>query len=166
MRFLRLLDRGLTRLVTAVLVTAFALMLFLAALQVFLRFFFHGGIAWGDIAARHLVLWVGFCGAYIATRENRHFRIDALIRTLPPRLHPWLDAVVDLFSAGICCFLVRASLSFVNVAVDPASVLFLGIPERFVAWIVPVGFALVAFQFLIRLVENILKALRGGESAR
>jgi TRAP-type C4-dicarboxylate transport system permease small subunit len=130
-------------------------MLGLAALQVFLRFFFHTGLSWGDVAARHAVLWVGFLGAFLATREEKHFRIDAWVRTFPPRIRRRIDAVVSLLSALVCFFLLRASLTFLDVAVDPHSVLFLNIPEKGVAWIVPAGFALMVVQFLLRAIRDL-----------
>ena len=167
MKHLRTFDRGLTAVVTALLVTAFTLMLGLAALQVFLRFFFHTGLLWGDVAARNLVIWVGFFGAYLATRENKQFRIDVLTRLFPARLRFWLAALTDLFAAVVCTILVRASMTFVNVGIDPDSTAFLHIPQAAVAMIVPMGFALIVVQFIIRMVESIVNALRGtqGEDA-
>jgi TRAP-type C4-dicarboxylate transport system permease small subunit len=44
---------------------------------------------------------------------------------------------------------------------DPESVVFLGIPQRYLAMIVPTGFGLIMVQFLIRLIESVVAALRG-----
>jgi TRAP-type C4-dicarboxylate transport system permease small subunit len=155
MKFLLACDRLFTRGVDALLALIFTAMLGLAALQVFLRFFFHTGIVWGDVAARHAVLWVGFFGAYLATRDGKHFHIDALVRAFPPQVRLGAGVVTDLFAAGVCWFLLRASYTFVTVAVDPSSILFLGIPEKYVAWIVPIGFALMIAQFLLRILKNL-----------
>ena len=160
MKSLHRIDRALTSSVDALLVIAFSVMLALAALQVLLRFFFHTGIVWGDVAARHLVIYVGFFGAYLATRERKHFRIDALTRSLPRAVRLWSDAFIDLFCAGVCAFLLRASVTFVSVGIDPASVLFLGIPEKYVAAIVPAGFGLILVQFLLRMAESIAQAFQ------
>ena len=161
MKILRSFDRVLTRLVSVLLVAAFALMLGLAALQVFLRFFFHTGLLWGDVAARNLVIWVGFFGAYLATHENKQFRIDVLTRLFPQRLRLWLAAVTDLFAAAVTYFLLRASITFVEVGIDPESVAFMKIPQVVVAMIVPVGFGLILVQFLLRMTESVVGALRG-----
>ncbi len=161
MKFLRTVDRALTAIVTTVLVLSFGVMLGLAALQVILRTAVQEGIIWGDVAARHLVLWVGFFGAYLATRENRHFRIDILTRFLHERIRLWFAAFSDLFAAVVCYFLFRASVTFVNVGMDPEATLFLHIPQTLVAWIVPGGFVLIMLQFLIRMVESIRSALEG-----
>jgi TRAP-type C4-dicarboxylate transport system permease small subunit len=160
MRLLRIFDRTLTVAVSALLVLSFAIMLGLAALQVLLRFFFHTGIPWGDIAARNLVLWVGFFGAYHATRENKHFRIDVLTRFLLPRIRYGLFAFTDLFAAVVTYYLLRASLTFVSTALDPDAVAFLGIPQAVIASIVPLGFGLIIAQFLMRTLESAVAAVR------
>jgi TRAP-type C4-dicarboxylate transport system permease small subunit len=59
MRIVRLIDRGLSALVTALLVCSFTLMLGLAASQVVLRQALHANLPWGDLAARHMVVWAG-----------------------------------------------------------------------------------------------------------
>lgn len=161
MKILRTFDRALTSIVMALLVTAFAIMLGLAVVQVFLRGVFHTGLLWGDVAARHFVIWVGFFGAYLATRENKHFHIDILTRFLSQRLRLWFAAFSDLFAAVICSLLMRASLTYLTIGMDAESTLFLGIPQRTVAMIVPIGFGLIMVQFLLRMVECIIQAVRG-----
>jgi len=155
------LDRILTKAVTWLLVTFFVVMLGIAALQVLLRLFFHTGIFWGDIAARHMVLWVGFFGAYMATREDKHFHIDVLTRFLHPKLEAWFGAFSDLFALVICYLMLQASLTFVEVGMDADSMLFLQVPQRAAAIIVPLGFGLILIQFLLRMIENIVRGVRG-----
>jgi TRAP-type C4-dicarboxylate transport system permease small subunit len=161
MRVLRAFDRILTRFVTGLLLLFFVMMLGIAALQVLLRLFLHTGIIWGDIAARHMVLWVGFLGAYMATREDKHFHIDVLTRFLHPKLKAWFGAFSDLFAIVICYFMLQASLTFVEVGMDADSMLFLQVPQRAAAIIVPLGFGLIMIQFLLRMIENIVRAVRG-----
>ena len=161
MNVLRGFDRVLTKAVTWLLMFFFVMMLGIAALQVLLRLFLHTGIPWGDIAARHMVLWVGFFGAYMATREDKHFHIDILTRFLHPKLKAWFAAFSDLFAIVICYFMLQASLTFVSVGMDADSMLFLQVPQRAVAIIVPLGFGLMLIQFLLRMIENIVRAVRG-----
>jgi TRAP-type C4-dicarboxylate transport system permease small subunit len=167
-RIIRQIDRALTAIVTALLIGAFSLMLGLAAVQLFLRGTFHTGIIWGDVAARQLVIWVGFFGGYLATRSKSHFRIDVLTRFLGPRLRLWFNAFSDLFAALICFFLVMASWTFIAVGLDPKATLFLGIPQTAAAAIVPGGFGLITIQFLLRTIDDLATAIRGvppGEAA-
>jgi TRAP-type C4-dicarboxylate transport system permease small subunit len=164
MNVLRAFDRFLTKAVTWLLMFFFVMMLGIAALQVLLRLFLHTGIPWGDIAARHMVLWVGFFGAYMATREDKHFHIDILTRFLHPKLKAWFAAFSDLFAIVICYFMLQASLTFVSVGMDADSMLFLQVPQRAVAIIVPLGFGLILIQFLLRMIENIVRAVRGPDA--
>jgi TRAP-type C4-dicarboxylate transport system permease small subunit len=161
MRIVRLIDRALTALVTAILVGSFALMLTLAAGQVVLRQVWHTSLSWGDLAARHLVLWVGFFGAYLATRRGQHFHIGFLARLLGLRAKPWLAAASALFAAVTCVFLVAAGETFVTVGLDPQAVLFLGIHQATAALIVPAGFGLMALQFLLRAVLSTAEGITG-----
>jgi C4-dicarboxylate transporter DctQ subunit len=161
MNILRRCDRILTHIVSTILVLAVVFMLTLAVLQVFLRDLFHTGILWGDIAARYLVMWVGFLGAYLATREDRHLRIDIFTRFLKPGIRSWFNAFCDLFAAVICYFLVRAGWTFVVLGMDSRTILFLNLSQKTAAMIVPAGFALIMIQFLIRMIENIARAVRG-----
>lgn len=161
MKLLHAFDRALTATVTALLVLILAAMLGLAATQVFLRDFFHTGILWGDVAARHLVIWVGFFGAYLATHENRHFHIDVLTRFLSVRLRLWFAAFSDLFAAAICYLLMDASITFLSVGIDADAVTFLNLSQRTLALIVPVGFGLIMVQFLLRTVASVAGAVRG-----
>ena len=161
MRILQAVDRTLTAIVNAALVLIFAVMLTLAATQVFLRDLFHTGIYWGDVAARYLVIWVGFLGAFLATRGGKHFHIDVLTRFLNPRARLWFNAFSDLFASVVCLLLTLASATFVREALDPESTVFLGIPETALAMIVPVGFGLIMAQFVIKMIESIVNAMRG-----
>src|SRR5262249_23963488 len=109
---LRKFERYLSRAVNALLVMLFSVMLLLAVLQVGLRYFFKTGLLWGDVAARILVLWVGFLGAVLAAGESKHFHIDLLSRFLPERGTLWLQRSASLFAAVICFALGKASLAY------------------------------------------------------
>jgi TRAP-type C4-dicarboxylate transport system permease small subunit len=161
MKIIGLIDRGLTALVTALLVASFTLMLGLAVAQILLREIMHATLPWGDLAARHLVIWVGFFGAFLASRGERHFHIGFLARLMGPRSRPWFNLVSDLFAALICAFLVVAGWTFVTVGLDPASVLFLGIRQSTAALIVPAGFGLMTVQFALRAIQSLAKAIHG-----
>lgn len=152
MRYLRAADRFLGAAIQTILVLSFVTMLALAALQVVLRVFFQTGVVWGDEAARNLVIWVGFFGAALASRQGKHFHVDAIGQVMPARLRRVAAVTTDLFAAGVCVFLVRAAATFVTVGIDAESVAFLGISQRAMAMIVPVGFGLVGLQCLLRAV--------------
>ena len=52
-------------------------------------------ILWGDMAARHLVIWVGFFGAYLATPWRRGISTSSVLtRFLGPRVRLWFNVVL------------------------------------------------------------------------
>ena len=150
MTALRKIEQILTRGVNAVLVALFAVMLSLAVVQVGLRYFFKTGLLWGDVAARNLVLWVGFLGAVIAARDSKHFHIDIISRLLPERWNGWLQRISALFAAVICYLLGRASVDYLGV--EAGTKTFLNLPVPVTEVIIPAGFFLMMIQFVLRAI--------------
>ena len=77
-------DRAIDRVETAIVVLFVSAMMVIAFLQIFLRNVFTTGLSWGDMILRNLVLWIGFIGATLATREGKHINIDVISRSLSP----------------------------------------------------------------------------------
>jgi TRAP-type C4-dicarboxylate transport system permease small subunit len=159
MRILKSIDKALTKAEEAILITLLSVMVVMAFLQVVLRNLFSTGIFWADILLRHLLLWLGFLGAAIATSENRHINIDALRRFLSPRVRSAVEVLTDLFAAGICYLLARASWTFVQGEIADRRTVFADIPSWYAQIIIPVGFGLLVVHFVIRAI------LRAGGAA-
>ena len=109
MTLLRSIDRGLVKAEGWLLVLFLGIMVVLSFAQVVLRNVFSTGFIWADPLVRHMVLWVGFLGAAIATHEERHISIDALTRFLSPRWKAAATIAGQLFLAVVCVALVSAS---------------------------------------------------------
>ncbi len=139
-------------------------MVILSFLQVILRNVFAQGIIWGDTFLRHLVLWVGFIGASLATREDKHINIDVLGRLLKGKAQHINQMVINFFSMFIAGYLGWASWRFVMMEKKFGSELLSGLPVWYFQIIIPVGFALMALRFLFSLIENSGK-LAGKEAA-
>ena len=158
MKFVRAIDNAVSRVIDVSIVVLFVVMLTLAVVQVFLRYFFNGGILWGDVAARTLVIWVGFLGAMTATREAKHFSVDVLTRFLKMKHQFWLQSISSLFAAVICFFLAQAGVTFLGL--ESGNKTFLDLPAVATEVIVPIGFYLMAFQFLLRMVISVSEGVR------
>lgn len=152
MKFFHTIDSVISKGVNASMVGLFIVMMGLAVIQVFLRSFFHTSILWGDVAARHLVIWVGFLGAAMATRENKHFHIDVLTRFINPKLMRWFQSFANLFAAVVCYYLANASMTFIEL--EGENTVFLDIPSIAVAIIIPISFYVLMAQFAIRTVTS------------
>jgi len=162
MKIFKTIDSIFNKIEGAVLVFLLLVMLFMAFGQVVLRNLFSGGIVWGDILLRHLVLWIGFLGAALATSGERHINIDILTRYLPERLRGAVAALSNVFAAVVCFLLCRASLTFIGFEIDNKNTVFANIPSWFAQIIIPVGYGLLAFHFIVRAILDAGKALQKG----
>jgi TRAP-type C4-dicarboxylate transport system permease small subunit len=128
----------------------------MAFLQVILRNFFSYSILWGDIFLRHMVLWVGFLGASLATREKRHINVDVLSRVLSPAKKRWVYLITSLFSTLVCALLSKAAYVFVADERAAGTTIFLNVPLWLFMSIILVGFVSITFRFLLQSLEAVL----------
>jgi TRAP-type C4-dicarboxylate transport system permease small subunit len=158
MNLLKTIDKVLTKFEGYVLITLLLTMVVMAFLQVVLRNLFSSGILWADIVLRHLLLWLGFLGAAIATSENRHINIDALRRFFSKRMRSAVEVLTNSFAAMICFMLSSASWTFVQGEIADRRTLFGDIPSWYAQIIIPVGFGLLVVHFAIRALMQLLVA--------
>ena len=149
------LDEVIDRIETILVVIFLSTMMILAFLQIFLRNVFATGLAWGDVVLRNLVLWIGFIGATLATREGKHINIDVISRSLPPAVRTLVEFGIHLFSFLICGLLTYASLKFIKNEAEMGTTTLLGIPVWILEIILPITFGLMAFRFALRSMKGI-----------
>jgi len=124
------------------------IMIVMVLLEIILRNFFQTGIIGGDDLIRHLVLWIAFFGAGVATRSNAHVKMDALTNLIPDRLLKYSDIAVNLFSGAISAILVYASVKFVYIEYQANThSSFLHLPLWIMEIILPLGYLLLAGRF-------------------
>ena len=143
-------DEAIAKLEQTLLVTFLGFMIILAFLQIVLRNFFFTGLDWGDSLLRNLVLWVGFVGATLATKEGKHINIDIVSRWLPSLGKNIVTLITHLFSFFICCALTYAAMKFIKNEVEMGNRTFLNIPAWIPEMILPVTFILMSFRFGLR----------------
>jgi TRAP-type C4-dicarboxylate transport system permease small subunit len=131
-------------------------LILLGAAQIVLRNFFSIGFAWGDGLARLAVLWLGLLGALAASRDGRHITMGALTRLLPPKARLVAGVCADLFGAAVSGALAFASWSFVSDSREFADTLLGNLPAWWLQAIMPVAFALIAWQFAVQALKRIL----------
>ena len=144
------LDTVIYRIERVLLVSALIVMSLVVFIQVVLRFF-DNGFPWAEELARYLMIWAGFLGASIATRQRRHLKIDILPRFLPAD-SPAKSVVMrlaSLISAGFCFFLVKVGYDFVaNSAKYGRTSTSLGIPIWLIQLSIPLTMLIIACRFL------------------
>ncbi len=166
MKLLLRVDRAIAGLETTLVVLLLGVMVLLDFTQVILRNFFSSGFAWADTFLRQMVLWVAFLGASLAVQERKHINIDVLTRFLPGRTTKYSRFVTDLFAAVVCLVFLRASMKFVGNEMAQGTTLLLDIPTWYFQTIIPVGYALICFRFLIKVVEDLLGLRKDTDNSR
>ena len=149
----------LHRLEEGVLVLLVGSLLVLAFAQILLRNFLGITWLWGDPLVRHLVLWSSFLGALIATRLDRHIRIDAVLRLLPRRPRLVAAALGDAIAAAVCLILTPLAARFVIDEHDYGGDAFLGLPRWTLQLVFPIVFGGMGLRFAGRAVTGIRSAL-------
>lgn len=173
MNALRTLDKALARLEGWLLVAFLGVMVALTSLQVILRgLSIHGRLEWANTlmgtvdwaepAARLTVLWITFLGASLVTGENKHIRIDLVSFVFPGKPLPFRELLLSLASLIICAFMLKASIGYLSLEMQSGATLFLNMPAWAAQLILPLGFCLLLFRFLLRAIEETLTIRKGG----
>lgn len=136
------------------LVVLLSVMILIAFFQIVLRNVFATGLTWGDPLVRNLVLWIGFIGATIATREGKHINIDVVSRWMPALGKTFIEGITHLFSSFICGLLCFAALKFIKNEAQMGTVTFLEIPSWIPESVLPITFGLMTCRFGLRFFKN------------
>lgn len=161
MKVIRGIDSTLGKIAAALLVTLLAVMLFMAFTQVVLRNLFSTSILWGDVFLRHVVLWVAFLGAIVASGEKRHITIDALTKILPDKGKKIAGIITGIASIIVCYFLTDASYRFLIDEMEFGGTLILDIQRWIFQLIIPLGFGIMMLRFLVRVIEDAVDLITG-----
>jgi C4-dicarboxylate transporter DctQ subunit len=148
-------DEAIAKVELTLIVIFLSSMIFVAFLQIVLRNAFSTGLDWGDSFLRNLVLWIGFIGATLATREGRHINIDIVSRWLPSFARKIVMRITHLFSFAVCCLLTYAAFKFLRNEVQMGHRALLDIPVWIPEIILPMTFGLMAFRFGLRAFRNL-----------
>ena len=147
-------DEVIDRVEQTLITILLSLMITIAFLQIVLRNIFATGISWADPLVRNLVLWVGFVGAAIATREGKHITIDLLPHWVPQQAKAIIGIIIQLFAAFICGLLTFASVKFVRNEAIMGSITFLGIPSWVPQLILPTTFGIMTLRFFLLALKD------------
>ena len=175
MKVLRDLDRLLMKLEGWLIVLFLSTMVSLTFFQVILRgLYTHaqlhwantllGHLDWAEPLVRLLVLWITFIGASLLTGDNKHIKIDLMSALLPPKWVGYRELILAFFAAFISALLVKASIDYVSIEMEFGGSLFVQLPGWVGQLILPIGFAMITFRFLLKCVEQIALLWKGSGS--
>ena len=158
--FIEKADQGYSVLISFLLVSCTLLVLFLSVLVIILRWF-ETTLVWYDPFVRHLVFILAFLGGVKATRMGSHISIDLLGRSLKNSKHRLVAlshyVFISAASLAILSWLINAGYRFYEVEVAYGRPGFFNLHSSYLVAIIPVGFTLIALQFLF----DILLAMLG-----
>jgi TRAP-type C4-dicarboxylate transport system permease small subunit len=151
------LDERISRLEQILIVALLTAMILIAFSQIVLRNFFDTGIAWGDALVRYLVVWVGFIGAAIAAKEDKHITIDVLARWITGAGESTILAISHFSSAAICGLLTWAGIKFIWFEAEMGGTAFFNLPVWVPELIIPITFGLMTLRYTLRLINGFTK---------
>lgn len=168
MNLLKRLDNALARVEGWLIILILLLMVILIFFQVGLRALFThlhfqwanalmGDLDWSEPFVRLLVLWLTFLGASLLTKEGKHIKIDLFRTLLPSRWIPVRKFVLALACAFICAVMLKVCIDYLRMEMEFGGVIFLNLPAWSGQLILPAGFALLLFRFLIRAVDQAIQ---------
>lgn len=131
------------------LVILLAIMVLLAVGQILYRNVFGISLVWVDPLLRTMVLWVALAGAVIATRTDNHIRIDFFTRYISKRFCSSVNRLVYALSVFVCSLIAWHGFRFVRSEYEYGTIAFFDVPAWVTAIIIPVGFGLMAFRYLM-----------------
>lgn len=133
----------------ALLVLLLSTMILLASTQILLRNLFDSGFVWIDPLLRVLVLWLGLIGATVATRNNRHIRIDLSTKFFKRNTHRLIQSIIGQISAWTCLVVAWYGFKWIQMDYVDGMTSFVGVPAWMLEIIIPATFALIGLRYLI-----------------
>jgi TRAP-type C4-dicarboxylate transport system permease small subunit len=140
----------------ALLVTLFAGLMLLAVTQIAMRNVWSAGLPWADGMIRIGVLWIAILGAVAASRDGKHIAIDLAPRLLPARWVGRVLVIAEAFTAAVAATMAWYAWAFVHDSRTFGDVMLGGWPAWLFQAVLPIGFALIAYRYLLRAFGRIV----------
>ena len=150
------LDKAVEKVITWLLVATVLSMLFMSVSNIVLRWF-DAHILWFEPAVRYLVFIAAFLGGAIATGKRTHIGIDLIGKYFESKqmweAHRWVGRIIDIAAVIVLFYLTRACIDFVGEEAKYGRAnVFIGIHAKYLAAIIPTGFALILYRFVNNLI--------------
>jgi len=142
------------------------MMAFIVVYEVVMRYVFRHPTGWTIEFVPFMLLWGGFVGAALTLKQDRHIRVDLLIRYLSPKSQIIMNVVTGTIGIVFCSVLFVEGLKMViqtkelGTRTSGTFELPIFIPQL----CVPIGAALLLLQFLV-LISHSVSSLASGKIA-
>lgn len=144
----------------ALLVSLLLALVVFAGMQIGARNLFDGGWIFGEQLIRLGVLWVGLLGAVVASRDDRHLRIDLVSRVLPARGRAALAVLTHLLTAAVCGVVGWHAARFVLDERVYGGAAVADVPMWMLQTVLPAAFVLMSLRHAVHAGRAAREALR------
>lgn len=154
----RLLRHALVLLRRAEMIAAIALLAAVVAIVLVGTVGRYSGhpVIWSDEAAQALFVWLAMLAADLTLQRAGHFRIDVLVRLLPPTARFLLELAIKLTVAVLLVALVYYGWLLARLS-DFRPLPMTGVPSSWAVAALPVAYALM----IVTVIEQVIRHLRG-----
>jgi TRAP-type C4-dicarboxylate transport system permease small subunit len=137
------------------LVVLLAAMVGVSVFQIANRQLFGGSfsLSWADEFVKIIVLWLAMVGSIAAARDNKHIRIDLITHILSGPVVAWAKIIVDVFAAAVCAVIGWHAFRLIREEISWGDTIFTDVPLWIMHAIVPLAFALISYQFVVRVMR-------------
>lgn len=171
MNTLKWIDAALAKIEGWLIILLLWLMVILTFVQVGLRSLYTyghfqwanamlGQIDWSEPFVRLLVLWLTLLGASLLTKEGNHIKIDLFSTLLPKKWLPARELILAFVSGLICAIMLKVCIDYVKIEMEFGGTTLFHLPGWWGQLILPAGFALLLFHFLIKAIDEGVQIVR------
>ncbi len=89
-----ILENKLEKWISELIVIMMSIMVVNVSLAVFFRYVLRSSLAWSEELGRYLMVWVGYLGCALGTKDDSHVGIHMFVALLPNRLQKIIAFIV------------------------------------------------------------------------
>ncbi len=156
---LKLAERIFVRTNEALVVLLMMAMTSLVLLNVVTRYGFQFSVTWAEELSRFLMIWVTYLGAGLALRAGNHVAFEYVQSLLPPRVVPWVRALIALGILVFLAFLASYGWEFSQLTMRQRSAV-LGIKRGVVGLAIPIGAVVLGMHLLMTIRQFVTTNVR------
>ena len=131
------------------LVIGVSVMILVVFFDIMLRELFDGGFIWSKELAAFLMIWVGFVGASLAAKENKHIVVGIPEKLFPKKVLPYVSLFASVIIFTVTILIAYLGFNYVLETKEFGETsLVLNIPLWIVQIIIPASLVIIAFRFI------------------
>ncbi len=137
------------RILVAITISLFIILISLMTTQIILRYVFHAPIRGVIIYSNLIFTWLAYLGCAFVARDNSHLRVEFFIEKFPNKIINILNAVYKLCPLFVLILLSKHIYKFYEFQ-HGITVAGVGFPVLYFTYAFVVGFTLIAVYTLIK----------------